>query len=351
VTTKRTIPLEGLPEKYSADAVASTIRTSLGVVEEHLEAIGAPTPLARAASSRPSRYDDVRRISLTYQSGTYGGAADPRVALPTVQGVGLSADGYTQRFRFDVGTELRPFTRFAIRDIGWLHQHTMAGDFGAYASFAGIPLIGFGALVPHIRHDLGRIPEFCIRRGSSSRQGPVGQLVVTTGGASLLTVGTKIRCLFDFIPLFGITAQDIELQLKSLLTFTGADHNFDDLGGLLPDASFMENPTVLKGYASDLVTTEDHFGGLLVATTWGLPTLQAIAAGANMAIQAAGYESAQAWTRDGLTTLLDQNAVIAVREFGSLYGMRLAGAGALSALQSAGLKLGLTRGSVDFVLE
>jgi hypothetical protein len=269
-----------------------------------------------------------------------------------VTGSGLSADGWTQRFRFDVGTELRPFLRFHVRNVGWIHQHTLGGDFGAYSDFAGVPLISFGCLVPGIRHDLGRIPEFCIRRASSSRRGPVGQLVATTGGASLLTVGTKIRCFIDFVPLFGITAQDIELQLKAFLPFTTGDHSCDDLFGLLPDASFYENPAALKGYASDLVTTKDRFGGMLIATTWGLPTLQAMAAGETTALQASGYESVNAWTRDPSNgNLADQNAICAIREFGSLYGMRLGGSGALSALQSAGLKIGLTRGSVDFVVE
>lgn len=346
--TKRTIPFEGLPDTYDADRVSSSIRTALGAIEGHLEAI--PDPPAPAATTvAPAGFQNARRLAFTPPStGTYGGAADPRVVYATAyDGSGLSEGGERQRFRFDVGTLLNPLMRMPVRNFGWVHDQALG-----YSSSQGYPGIAFGQLVPMIRHDLGRIPERVSWRCSAGPRGPTGQLVQTFGAAAILTVGTKLRCDVDFIPVFGREERDIELALKGLFAFGSGDFAYDDLAGVSPDASFFENPALLRQYSSELVTTDQIFGGLLVATIWGLPTLAGHVMGVDVGSGTSTVDSALAWLRETGSTIPDQMLACDLPGLGkSLYAARLYNATTLAAMLTAGLKVGLTRGTVDFVLE
>lgn len=341
------ITLEGLPEKYDPEQLASTLRQAFGQVSTHL-ATPAPAPASPAAAARYPDWTNVKRIAIASALGAYGGSADARVAYPTTyEGGGLSRDGQAQRFRFDTGVQLPPMIRLPLRTNSWVVFSPFLMVHGP-----GLSRLSFGVVVPGIRHDLRRIPERVTSRSSAGRTGPSGQLVKTGGDASYYPIGTNTRADIDFVPVFGRTPEDVEYQLKHLFSFTGGLFGQDDLVGTFPDASVFENPTLLRSFASELVTTEDRFGGILLATAWGMQTVQAGVDVSDAGGPVVGKDGATAWLRNSVNTVPDGMVACALPDLGgkALFSLPITNA-TLSTYLGTGLRLVLSQGTVDFVLE
>ncbi len=281
------LSFEGFQEKWNAEEANAAVQALVQQLEDRQTT--SPVGQAADATGLPS-WDNVRRLTLNYRAlGTMGDTPDPRAAsVAAYDGSGLS--GSYQRFRFDVGTRLPPMMWLPTSTQGWLRIQAMAGNlfalFGAGAEKATV----FGLIVTGIPHDLGRMPEFCVARSSSGPNGPTGQRCAINGGTHTapFASGTNVALDMDFIPLLGQSPLDIERQLKFLFSFgdgssTTSEHGFGDVPGLAIPPAFnrFDSAEFLAEVLSDLVTTEETFGGILLTTMWGQQTLSSIPTGLN----------------------------------------------------------------------
>ncbi len=339
----------GVPEQYDPDKITTNIQDALDQVTAYFETPAPDAPLSLTTERNPS-YKNVRRLALNVTAGTYGGADDPRVARVVEQSdSGLCPDGQSQRFRFETGAALFPLARFPTRSNMWAIQNVPP----LFPFTQPMPTrVAFGCLVPKIQHHLKKIPERVSMRTSAGMEGPTGQLVKGAGTGLYLPIGMNVRCDFDFLPVFGLTADDIEWRLKHLLSFTSGLFGSDDQGGVIPFLSTYENPAVRRQAATDMVTTTQHFGGLLLATAWGWS-----AAAANVGIADAGppivmgNEVSLVNLRNPVNDLDDGMINVPIPELGkSLFALPTTST-SLATMLGTGLRLVLHRGTVDFVLE
>jgi len=346
----KAINFAGVPDTYDPDQITFSIQEALDQVTGHLEAPVTPVAPVTVGLRYPS-YTTVRRLTVTAAiAGTYGSSPDPRVGQVVIQdGSGLAADGQAERFRIETGVTLNPLARAPVKGNLWAIQN--APPLVPFTQAVPARLT-FGLLVPKIPHGLKRIPERVTLRTSAGPTGPTGQLVKTLGNATHYAAGKHVRCDIDFIPVFGQKAEDIEWRLKHLVSFTSGLFGSDDLGGAIVDTSTYQNPAIRRQTAIDMVTTDQHFGGLLLATAWGWATS---AGGVGIAEPGPpitmGAEMSLVGLRNSVNDVDDGMITVAIPEIGkSLFALPVLVAN-LDAYLSTGLRLVLTSGTVDFVLE
>lgn len=346
------IEFEGI-KKADPESITTALRRAFESIETQA---ATAAPLASTPPGDFPDYKDVRAVTLRYQAGTYGGGEDPRVSFAaSYAGSGLSSDRRRQRFRFDRGTTLFPFLIAPVDKHNWTHSDVT----DAYTFDATAPVfrqVAFGCLVSGIAHDLGRIPERLSARFSAGPEGPTGQRVEVTGGAFLGGAGVALRADVDFLPIFGIRRVDVERRLRMLMGFAGSagtasDHSLTDNVGMLGLSTNFSSPDLLQSYASEMITTDRLFSGLLIATVWGCPSWQQTVGFSNGA-NTTGFERMLGMLGDPVTGALDPMGGGFLPEVGKcIWTGAIQSTNTLQQHFAAGVKVALSDGTVDFVLE
>lgn len=341
---------EGFPDQYAPEDADVALREVDRRLTEEIAAVRETAiPAAVSPFEGYPRYTNVRELVVRRQTGLYGGDGDPRFGFVSdVQGSGQS--GPWQRFRFGPGTTVNPLLRGPVDLESWAYIHGV-GYFAVPAKEA----MAMGLYVSGIPHGLGRLPEFWIKAPSSTSRGPAGQRLEVVGGtqAAPYAAGTPIRADLDFVPILGREPADIQRALKHLVGFgdgaaTASEHSFDDLAGTSPGGTIFEDPDLLGRHASDMVTTDRLFGGVLLMTVWGLPAFQGTYGYHDVGAEA--WEHQTGAIRDPVTGADDQMASCPVPGLGkSLYFAQMAQI-TLQNLFANGFSVSLRAGSVDFIM-
>jgi hypothetical protein len=329
-----------LPARYDAAAVSKAIEDLARDMERKPPALETPAFPSILKAPFPS-YTETLKLGLDYRhlnAGSYGSENDPRISyVRSTRGSGLRSG--VERFRFETGTKVFPLLRLPTEQ-----GSAVAVDIQ----------VAFGLLVVGVPHRLNRLPEFVLLRSSATERGPAGQKLQITGGAASLgsgyVSGDMVRADLDFVPILGQTQDDIESKLRYLFHFeTGATPfgTFDYSDGGFSD---FELPKLEARYLAEMVTTEETFSGILLVTSWGLPTFQG-----GWSEFAGGALTAEVITHRVFDTIQghpDQMVSCHLVGLGkSLWAMRVPrAAGALQAIFDDGLELTLQGGSVDFVM-
>lgn len=336
-----------LPEKYQPEQVAAAIA----------EAIAAERSKAPEATPSPAAdfgfpgFDQVRRLGLQFQTGTYATVTDPRIARATAV-TGSGRAGRWQRFRIERGITLVPFAKppIAFRASG------------APTNFDR--RTWFGRLLVGIPHGLGRMPEGVFFRASSDERGPASQRLEISGGtASTLPTGyangEPVRAQLDILPIFGRTPDQVRRELWFLTqewdgsASTGL-FNLALAGGGTGTRVF-EAANLPNAIVAELATTTTRFSAFLLATSWGIPTFQAShgyysGAPANTLLM----ESVATQVGDTVQGHNETMSHAALPGIGKApYAMRVnrwVADPTLQQIHDDGLRLTLAEGSVDFVV-
>lgn len=329
------VRIPAMPAQYDPDAIVKGFRDFADALGQSVE----PEP----TSTADPQSDEPTGLSIFGQSGTYGGAQDPRVAGSVSRWSSANVNNSArERFSLHVSSfTLPPLLRAPMLNV-W--------------AIAGTPdlTVAFGMLVPRIPHQLGRVPTRARALGSFDSSGNRDGQRVRVAGGTILTAGQNLRVDIDFIPVFGSSPEAIERNLKHLFGFwdgttVQSEHAFDS--NVAPSGAgdnTFESPSFLREVSASLVTSRSSFGGLLVATTWGLTTFNAavhrVVAGAVV------HEREATVLRDPVTGQLDAMALCPLPAIGkSLAGIVVpAASGSLAVMLANGFTLQMDVGSVDF---
>lgn len=250
---------EALPDRYDAAALQTVLRA----LERRIDAMPGAAPPARAASA-----PEPTSLALRFPSGgTYGGAADPRVAEAAAISEAVAADG-AQRFRIGAGLVLPPLMRSPICRV------SPAGVVPSPSPW-DVDVVVFGAFA-RVPHALGAPPRQFRRLQAFDDRGPIAQRVDAAGGSKL---SGALRLDVDFFPVFGRTPEDVELALKHFVGFAGAGSAVSTFGFSTTSFVDYENPDLAREHAAALVTTDESFGGVVVTCAWGLGALAHVLTG------------------------------------------------------------------------
>lgn len=368
--TDKVLPaVEAMPEQYNAEQVTASVRQVMEPVQEQvseqqkaIDAIRIPT----VPGIMPPDYRNVKTLYLKDRGGGISTPDDFRVkSVDRVSGSGLAAG--QQRFRIEPILDLMPLFTAPMLDYSFINFVDSWPPNQDGAALVGMQPVWFtcGALLGNIPHDLGRIPEFFYGSRSSGRDGPTGQKVlhkITSGGDTTLPDNTPLVCEFDFIPIFGVEKIDIERILKSMFSFltTGVDpsseHQIDDSTGAAKLTTSFMGPSFSENILRDMLTTDKTFGGILVATSWGLPTF---GAGAVTRAVSGGWD-AQSWDqvsgplRDGVNDVQFMSGAMVYRDISKAaywaQGDSIENWTELADVQGSGARFRLTEGTIDFTI-
>lgn len=370
--TEKTVQLpapEAMPEQYNAEEVTAAVRQvvepiqdQVGETQKQLDRIKVPT----IPGILPPDYTNVKRLYLSDRGGGVSTPDDFRVkSVERVDGSGLAAG--MQRFRIEPILDLNPIFTAPMLDWSFINFVDAWPPSQDGAALIGLQPVWFtcGALLGNIPHDLGRIPEFFYGSRSSGRDGPTGQKVlhkIDSGGDTNLADNTPLVCEFDFIPIFGTEKIDIERMLKSMFSFliTGTDpnseHQIDDGTGAAKLTTSFMGPSLSENILRDMLTTDKTFGGILVATSWGLPTF---GAGAVTRAASGGWD-AQSWDqvsgplRDAVNDVQFMSGAMIYRDISKAaywaIGNDTENWTELADIHGAGARFRLTEGTIDFTI-
>ncbi len=216
-------------------------------------------------------FERVSKNAIAYRnpSGIYGTATDPRIATASkVSGDGRAFASREERFRIERGVTLVPLC---------ILPHATADTAGPVDKARRVLM---GAVVTGIKHGFGyALPQGVILRASADAEGPIAQKVEIAGGTANTLVagyanGERVRCEIDFIPILGRTTLDIRRKMEFLFQFTSGVAATGEFDWALPAGPtgqrYFDGTALPEAVISELVTTRSTFGGILVATHWGL---------------------------------------------------------------------------------